>query len=80
MNNEIISFEMLDSSFKSMVQHGEMILNNKVIINALISQNRKIDENGQIKITKTKVKLVINYSINGVNHITKEGQNYLDNK
>lgn len=80
LNNEIISFEMLDSSFKSMVQHGEMILNNKVIINALINQNRKIDENGQIKITKTKVKLVIDYSINGVNHITKEGQNYLDNK
>lgn len=80
LNNEIISFEMQDSSFKSMVQHGEMILNNKVLINGLIIQNRKIDENGQIKITKTKVKMVIDYSINGVNYITKEGQNYLDNK
>ncbi|TRX33250.1 hypothetical protein FNW52_15950 [Flavobacterium sp. ZT3R18] len=80
LNNEIISFEMQDNLFKSMIQNGEMILNNKVIINALTTQNRKIDENGQIKIIKTKVKLVIDYSINGANHITTGGQNYLDNK
>lgn len=80
LNNQIISFEMQDDVFKSMIQNGEMILNNKVIINTLLTQNRKIDEDGLIKITKTIVKLVIDYSINGVKHITKDGQIYYDSR
>lgn len=80
LNNEIVSFQMQDNSFKSMIQNGEIILNNKVSINTIIVQNRKIDENGHIKITKSFVKLVIDYSINGQKHITKDGQTYLDNK
>ena len=80
LNNDIINFEMLDSAFKTMVQHGEILLNNKVILNTILIQNRKIDENGQIKITKSSVTLVIKYSVNGVEHITNDGEIYLRNK
>ncbi|WJS94148.1 hypothetical protein NYQ10_18835 [Flavobacterium johnsoniae] len=79
-NNEIINFEMIDSAFKTMVQQGEILLNNKVILTTLLIQNRKIDENGQIKTTKSSVTLVIKYSVNGVEHITRDGEIYLRNK
>ncbi|MBY8962944.1 hypothetical protein KJK34_09305 [Flavobacterium sp. D11R37] len=78
--NEIISFQMQDNYFKSMIQNGEMILNNKVAINTVLVQNRKIDENGHIKVTKSFVKLVIEYSINGVKYTTKAGEEYINNK
>lgn len=79
-NNEIINFEMIDSAFKTMVQHGEILLNNKVILTTILIQNRKIDENGQIKITKSSVTLVIKYSVNGIEHITRDGEIYIKNK
>ncbi|RDI05388.1 hypothetical protein [Flavobacterium sp. AG291] len=77
-NNDIISFQMQDDSFRAMIQNGEMILNNKVTLNTVLLQSRRIDEDGHIKITKSIVTLVIDYSINGVKHITKDGQIYLD--
>jgi len=80
LKNQIVPFEMQDNPFKSMIQNGEMMLNNKVTINTLLIQKRKIDENGLIKITKSIVKLVIDYRINGVKYITKDGQNYLNKK
>jgi hypothetical protein len=79
-NNAVINFEMLDSAFKEMVQHGEIILNNRVILNTILIQSRKIDENGQIKIFKSSVSLVIKYSVNGIEHITADGEIYLKNK
>jgi len=77
-NNDIISFDMQDSAFRAMIQNGEMILNNKVTLSTLLIQSRKIDENGHIKVTKSIVTLVIDYSINGVQYITKDGQAFLD--
>ncbi|MFH7002159.1 hypothetical protein [Flavobacterium bizetiae] len=80
LNKDIITFEMQDNAFKMMIQNGDIPLNNKVVITALLVKNRKIDDDGQIKNTRNVVKLVIDYNIKGVTYIMKEGQIYLDNK
>lgn len=76
-NNDIINFQMSDPNFKLMVQHGQIPLNNKVILNTILEQDQKIDENGDIKVTKNSVSLVIKYSVNGTEYITPEGEMYL---
>lgn len=78
-NNTIINFEMIDPAFKSMVQQGQILLNNKVVLNTILLQNRKIDENGQIKVIKSSVSLVIKFYVNGVEYITQDGEKYLAN-
>lgn len=79
-NNEIVNFQMIDPDFKLMVQHGQIPLNNKVILNTILVQDQKIDENGEIKVTKCSVPLVIKYSVNGTEHITNQGEMYLKSK
>ena len=79
-NNDIINFQMIDPNFKVMVQHGQIPLNNKVILSTILIQDQKIDENGEIKITKCSVPLVIKYSVNGTEYITPNGETYLKNK
>lgn len=79
-NNDIVNFQMTDPNFKLMVQHGQIPLNNKVILNTVLVQDQKIDENGEVKVTKCAVTLVIKYSVNGTEHITPEGQQYLNSK
>ncbi len=80
VDNEIINFEMRDNLFKTMIQNGEIPLNNKVVINTLLTQNRKIDDEGHVKTTKNIVTLVIDYNVKGQTFITKDGQIYLDSK
>lgn len=80
INKQIVQFEMQDDSFKHLIQSGQIYLNSKVRINTVLVQKRKIDENGSIKINKSIVKLVIDYKINSVVHITENGQRFLDNK
>ena len=63
-----------------MVQRGEIPLNNKVTLNTILVQDQKIDENGEIKITKCSVPLVIKYSVNGTDYITLDGEAYLKGK
>lgn len=79
-NTDIVNFQMTDPNFKLMVQHGQIPLNNKVILNTILVQDRKIDENGEIKVTKCSVPLVIKYSVNGAEHITPDGEVYLKSK
>lgn len=79
-NNDIINFQMIDPNFKVMVQHGQIPLNNKVILSTILIQDQKIDENGEIKITKCSVPLVIKYSVNGTEYITPNGETYLKSK
>jgi len=79
-NNQIINFQMTDPNFKLMVQRGEIPLNNKVTLNTILVQDQKIDENGEIKITKCSVPLVIKYSVNGTDYITLDGEAYLKGK
>jgi hypothetical protein len=79
-NNEILNFQMIDPDFKLKVQHGQIPLNNKVILNTILVQDQKIDENGDIKVTKCSVPLVIKYSVNGTEHITDQGEMYLKGK
>lgn len=80
LNNDIVNFQMTDPNFKLMVQHGNIPLNNKVILNTLLVQDRKIDENGEIKIIKNTVPLVIKYTVNGTENITPDGEAYLKRK
>lgn len=79
-NNDIINFQMSDPNFKLMVQHGQIPLNNKVILNTILVQDQKIDENGEIKVTKCSVTLVIKYSVNGTEYITSDGEMFLKSK
>lgn len=79
-NNEIVNFQMKDPDFKLMVQHGQIPLNNKVVLNTILVQDQKIDENGDIKVTKCSVPLVIKYSVNGTEHITPNGESFLHSR
>lgn len=79
-NKDIVNFQMIDPNFKLMVQHGQIPLSNKVILNTILVQDQKIDENGEIKVTKCTVPLVIKYSVNGTEYVTQEGELYLKSK
>lgn len=78
--SQIISFEMHDNSFKGMVQHGEIKFTNNASISTIMKQSRKIDENGLIKVAKTKVLLVIEYKVDGTTYLTEQGRDYRNNK
>ncbi|MFP9097427.1 hypothetical protein ACLI09_00100 [Flavobacterium sp. RHBU_24] len=75
-SNQIISFEMLDDTFQSMVQHGKIKFNSNVSISTVMNQKRKIDDKGAIKASKIQILLVIDYTIDGVKYITDNGALY----
>lgn len=58
-NREIINFLMDDNDFKSKVLNGEVHFSNKFSIEVLMTQNRKIDQDGNIKVTNSIVNKVI---------------------
>jgi hypothetical protein len=62
--NDIITFEMNDSEFKNQVLRGDIHFSNTFSIEVEMSQKRKIDQDGSIKVTLTtvhKVKATIEY-------------------
>ncbi len=75
---QIISFEMADNAFQIMVQQGKVKFSSNVSISTRLVQNRKIDENGHIKVAKTTVTMVLDYSIDGIKYLTSKGKNYRD--
>lgn len=54
-NGESISFEMADTQFKDSIINKEVEFKNGTAIKCVLRQNRKIDENGLIKFSKSKV-------------------------
>ena len=56
---EPISFEMTDSQFKDSIINKEIEFKNGTAIKCILRQNRKIDENGMIKVTKSRVLVVL---------------------
>lgn len=56
---EPISFEMGDSQFKNSINNKEIEFKNGTAIKCVLRQNRKIDENGMIKVTKSRVLVVL---------------------
>lgn len=64
-NNEIITFIMDDFQFKSQVLKGEIHFSNKFSIEVEMTQNRKINQDGEIKITNSTVNRVIASIENG---------------
>ena len=58
-NREIINFLMDDNDFKSKVLNGEVHFSNKFSIEVVMTQNRKIDQDGNIKVTNSIVNKVI---------------------
>lgn len=75
-NQEIISFEMLDSDFSRMVQRGEVRMNNKVSITTRLHQKRRIDEDGHVKTYNFKVQVVLEYNVDGQITLTENGKRY----
>jgi len=57
-NNEIINFLMDDEDFKKQVLHGDIHFSNKFSIEVEMSQNRKINQEGNISITNSVVRKV----------------------
>jgi hypothetical protein len=64
-NNEIISFFMNDFHFKEQVLNGNIHFSNKYTIEVEMTQNRKINQDGDIKTTNTTVNKVIASIENG---------------
>ena len=58
-NNEIITFLMDDFQFKSQVLNGDIHFSNKFSIEVEMTQNRKISQDGEIRITNSTVNKVI---------------------
>jgi len=64
-NNEIITFLMDDSQFKTQVLNGDIHFSNKFSIEVEMTQNRKINHDGEIRITNSTVNKVIASIENG---------------
>ncbi|MDB9798409.1 hypothetical protein OAB80_00285 [Flavobacteriaceae bacterium] len=64
-NNEIISFLMDDHQFKTQVLNGDTHFSNKYSIEVSMTQNRKINQDGDVKTTNTVVNKVIASIENG---------------
>lgn len=64
-NNEIINFIMNDLKFKDQVLKGDIHFSNKFSIEVQISHSRKINQDGNIKITNSVVNKVISIIKNG---------------
>lgn len=62
-NGQIINFIMEDESFKKMVFEGAIKHTNNVKLNVVLNYSRKIDDSGQIKVTKYYVSKVLSYYI-----------------
>ncbi|MEQ8475272.1 hypothetical protein [Fulvivirga sp.] len=58
-NTEIITFEMNDFAFKNQVLHGDIHFSNTFSIEVEMTQKRKIDQDGSVKVTNTYVNRVI---------------------
>ena len=67
-NNEIINFIMSDIEFKNQVLKGDIHFSNRFSIEVEMTQNRKINQDGNIIVTYTDVSKVI-ASIEGGNRI-----------
>lgn len=64
-NNEIITFLMDDFQFKSQVLNGDIHFSNKFSLEVEMTQNRKINQDGEIRITNSVVNRVIASIENG---------------
>lgn len=62
-NGQIVNFLMEDAYFKKMVFEGLIKHTSNVSLRVIINHSRKIDDTGQIKITKYYVSKVISYII-----------------
>ena len=56
---EPISFEMGDSQFKESIINKEIKFENGTAIKCVLRQSRRIDENGMIKVSKSRVLIVL---------------------
>jgi hypothetical protein len=64
-NNEIITFLMDDFQFKTQVLNGDIHFSNKFSLEVEMTQNRKINQDGEIRITNSVVNRVIASIENG---------------
>lgn len=63
LNGQIINFVMEDEAFKRMIFEGQIKHTSNVKLRVILNHARKIDDSGQIKITKYYVSKVISYFI-----------------
>jgi len=70
--HESIPFSMKPNEFKELVQKGEIEFKNGSTINCLLQINKKIGNEGEIKITTYEVSRVDSYYINDVQTETSE--------
>lgn len=68
LSGQIINFIMEDEKFKKLVFEGKIPHNNKIKIKVILNHSRKIDDSGQIKITKYYVSKVLSYAIGNTEH------------
>lgn len=75
-NGEIISFHMKDEMFKNSVLNREIEFINGFGIKCVLHQQRKIDDVGLIKVTKSNVITVIEVITNGSAQVTPQGEKH----
>lgn len=73
-NGEVIQFKMKSNEFKGMVLSGQVPFKNGSSINCLLVTNKKIDNEGDIKITGHDVTEVYNFFENDTPVETPEGK------
>ena len=73
-NGEVIQFKMKSNEFKSMVLSGEVPFKNGSSITCLLITNKRIDNEGDIKITGHEVTEVYNFFENDTPIETPEGK------
>lgn len=79
-NGEPIFFNMKSNEFKTLVQNGYVEFKNGFTINCAITIKKKVDNEGQIKISGYEVTRVNEYFINDKPIQTREGRKYKSEK
>nr|WP_294873528.1 hypothetical protein [uncultured Pedobacter sp.] len=79
-NREVISFEMKDEIFKQSVINNEIEFNNGTAIKCVLFQLRKLDDSGNIVISKRQVIVVTETITNSVVTLTLQGKKYNKSK
>jgi len=75
-NGDVINFEMGDDSFKTSVFNKQIEFYNGSTIQCVLSQTQKMDELGQVKITKSEVITVLEHNVKEGIKETEQGKKF----
>ncbi len=75
-NGDVINFEMGDDSFKASIYAKQIDFAHGSTVQCVLSQTQKMDELGQVKITRNEVITVIEYNVKDGVKETEQGKKF----